>query len=255
VIHNAAFRSLELDWRYFAWPVEPSMLEDAVRGLRALGAAGANVTMPHKESVIEHLDSLEGDAAATRAVNTIHNLGGTLIGHNTDVMGFRALLVEDVGFSPSGKRAVVLGSGGAARAVVKALSEDGADTAIVARRTDVAETLLEIARVDVVPWDDAADTVRAAELVVNATPLGMNGEDPLEGVELVGGQMLVDLVYSPPVTPLIARARATGVDARGGLGMLVQQAAAAFRIWTGQEPPLQTMSAAALHALRAPTGH
>jgi shikimate dehydrogenase len=254
VIHNAAFRSLELDWRYFSWPVEPGLLGDAVRGLRALGAAGANVTMPHKETVIEFLDSLEGDAEATRAVNTIHNLGGTLIGYNTDVVGFHALLVEDVGFSPASKRAVVLGSGGAARAVVKSLKDNGATTAIAARRPEAAERLFEVAQVDVVPWDGLAEAIDTADLVVNATPLGMNGEDPLEGVDLTPGKTVVDLVYAPPVTPLIARARAAGADAWGGLGMLVHQAAASFRIWTGQEPPLPTMSAAALHALRVPSG-
>ena len=255
VMHNTAFRSLGLDWRYFAWPVPPDALRDAVRGLRALGAAGANVTMPHKENVIEFLDRLEGDARSTSAVNTIQNLAGDLIGHNTDVGGFRDLLVEDIGLSASGARAVVLGAGGAARAVVKALTDEGADVAVVARRVEVAEKLRDVADLEVVSWADAVEASQKADLIVNATPLGMDGEagavgvDPLEGSTFRREQTVIDLVYSPPTTPLVARARAAGADAWGGLGMLVHQAAAAFRIWTGQEPPLEAMSAAAVAAI------
>ena len=249
VIHNAAFRALGLDWAYFAWPVEPSLIGDAVRGLRALGSAGANVTMPHKEAVIEHLDALEGDAQATGAVNTIENRNGTLIGHNTDVSGFRAMLVQDIGLSVSGKRAVVLGAGGAARAVVKALHDDGADVGVVARRVELAERLREEIDVEVIAWSDSLEAARTADLVVNATPLGMHGEDPLPTCSFNADQTIVDLVYNPPVTPLVERARAAGADSWGGLGMLVHQAAASFRIWTGQEPPIEMMSAAAVHAL------
>lgn len=248
-IHNSAFRSVGLDWSYFPWPVHPDALGEAVGGLRALGAAGANVTMPHKEAVIEHLDELEGDAGATQAVNTVHNLNGRLVGHNTDVGGFRDLLIEDIGFKAAGTAALVLGSGGAARAVVKALADDGADVVVVARRTEMAEKLREVADLEVVGWDVAAPRLGDADLIVNATPLGMQGEIPLEDAAFRSGQTVVDLVYNPPVTPLITKARAAGADAWGGLGMLVHQAAAAFRIWTGQEPPLDVMSAAALHAL------
>lgn len=249
VIHNTAFRTLGLDWSYFAWPVEAELLGDAVRGLRALGAAGANVTMPHKEAVLEHLDELAGDASVTQAVNTIENRGGRLIGHNTDVSGFRDLLVEDIGFQASGTAALVLGSGGAARAVVHALAADGAQVKIAARRPEVGERLRDVAAVDVLAWDQANEAAGAADLIVNATPLGMQSDDPLPVTEFRAGQTVVDLVYSPPVTPLVERARAGGADAWGGIGMLVHQAAASFRIWTAQEPPLDVMSAAALHAL------
>ena len=252
VIHNAAFRALGLDWSYFAWPVEPALIGDAVRGLRALGAAGANVTMPHKEAVIEGLDALEGDARATGAVNTIENRAGRLIGHNTDVSGFRALLVEDIGLDPSGERAVVLGAGGAARAVVKALSDAGADVAIAARRAAMAEKLRNVSNVEVIAWDEVVKSASGAALIVNATPLGMAGGEAPPDIEFHAKQTVVDLVYDPPVTPLVERARAAGADAWGGLGMLVHQAAASFRIWTGQEAPLDIMSAAALHALNHP---
>lgn len=250
-IHNAAFRALDLDWHYFAWPVEPELLGDAVRGLRALGAAGANVTMPHKESVIPFLDSLEGDAKKTGAVNTIHDRGGRLVGENTDVQGFSAFLGGDVGFRCNGADALVLGAGGAARAIVKALTDSGATTRVAARRPDAAGALSEVAAIEVVEWTGAAAAAKEADLVVNTTPLGMQGEQILDGAAFRSGQTVVDLVYSPPLTPMLESARAAGADAWGGIGMLVHQAAAAFRIWTGQEPPLETMSAAALHALRA----
>lgn len=249
VIHNAAFRSLGLDWSYFSWPVEPEHLGDAVRGLRALGGAGANVTMPHKEAVIEFLDDLEGDARATQAVNTIANVAGSLIGHNTDVSGFRDLLVEDIGFKAAGAKAVVLGAGGAARAVVKSLEDDGAEVRLVARRAEMAERLRDVADVEIVPWDGATAASENADLIVNATPLGMAGEDPLPDARFNSAQTVVDLVYNPAATPLVERARADGADAWGGLGMLVHQAASSFRIWTAQEPPLAVMSAAAIHAL------
>lgn len=248
-IHNAAFRALELEWFYFAWPVEPDSLERAVQGLRALGAAGANVTMPHKESVIAHLDALEGDASSTGAVNTIQNLGGRLIGHNTDVAGFGALLAGDIGFRPAGKRALVLGAGGAARAVLKCLADDGSSAAVAARRPDAARALRGVAEVDIVAWGDAAAVAEGADLIVNSTPLGMRGEDSLPEARFAPGQTVVDLVYNPPTTPLLERARSAGADAWSGLGMLVHQAAASFRVWTGQDPPLQTMSAAAIRAV------
>jgi shikimate dehydrogenase len=248
-IHNAAYRSLGLNWSYFAWPVEPDRLEDAVRGLRALGAAGANVTMPHKETVIEYLDDLEGDAAATSAVNTIENVRGRLVGHNTDVVGFRSLLADDIGLQVAGSTALVLGAGGAARAVVKTLNDLGAKVLVTARRSEAAEKLRSFGEIDVLPWDDAAPAADKSDLLVNTTPLGMAKEDPLPAASFRTGQTVVDLVYNPPTTPLVERARTAGADAWGGLGMLVHQAAAAFRIWTGQEPPLDVMSAAAIHSL------
>ncbi|HWL64960.1 MAG TPA: shikimate dehydrogenase, partial [Actinomycetota bacterium] len=124
-IQNAALRSVGIDWVYLALPVPPENLADAIQGLRVLGAMGINVTMPHKESVIEHLDEVSGDAREVGAVNTIQRLGDRLIGHNTDVDGFRDLMLGDAGIDVAGKRALVLGAGGAARAVVKALDDMG----------------------------------------------------------------------------------------------------------------------------------
>lgn len=255
-IHNAAFRRLGIDCVYLAAPVPPERLGEAIAGLRALGALGANVTMPHKEAVIVHLDDLSGDARAVGAVNTIQALGDELIGHNTDVDGFRELLVSDIGYDPSGARAVVLGAGGAARAVVCALDQLGAaGIDVVARRAEAAgqlRLLVSAARGEAHPWEEAAALCAQADVVVNATPLGTGGGDPVPEAAFRRGQVVIDLVYEPPATELVRRARAAGADAWGGLGMLIHQAAASFKIWTGQEPPIEVMSAAALHALRAP---
>lgn len=254
-IHNAAFRSLGLDWVYLAWPVRPDDLGAAVGGLRALGAQGANVTMPHKESVIEFLDNVSGDARRIGAVNTIQNVGGSLVGHNTDVDGFRDFLVDDAGVDPRDKRALVVGAGGAARAVVCALDDLGAkEISIAARRETQGEEIVALAQrqnARVVGWDDIDDLASEADVVVNATPLGMRGERILEGAHWNSSQVVCDLVYSPPVTPLMEAARAAGAETWGGLGMLIHQAAMSFRIWTGNDPSLATMSAAAIRAIGA----
>ncbi|HZK51074.1 MAG TPA: shikimate dehydrogenase, partial [Actinomycetota bacterium] len=146
LMHNVAFRQLGLDWIYLRWPVAPNSLGDAVRGLRALGADGANVTMPHKEAIVEHLDSLDGDAEAIGAINTIHRSGDELVGHNTDIVGFSEFLVEDAGFQPKGANALVLGAGGAARAVVKSLANLGAgDITVAARNREAGANIAALA--------------------------------------------------------------------------------------------------------------
>ena len=256
LMHNVAFRRLGLDWIYLRWPVRPDDLADAVNGLRALGAEGANVTMPHKQTIVEHLDSLDGDAAATHAVNTVQRTGNELVGHNTDVVGFSEFLVQDAGFEPAGTRALVLGAGGAARAVVKALADlKAASITVAARSEGVASEVVSLARngsdraTEVVAWEKMADRIEDVDLVVNATPIGMQGEPLLANATFNSGQCVVDLIYAPPATPLIEHARATGATGWGGLGMLVRQAAASFAIWTGQQPPLDAMSAAAIRGI------
>lgn len=256
-IHNAAFRRLGLDWVYLALPVPPDRLEDAVRGLRALGAVAANVTIPHKETCIPYLDEVSGDARAIGAVNTIQRVGDRLVGHNTDIDGFKEFVVGDAGVAIERRSALVLGSGGAARAVVKALADLGAASIVVAARDEDAAS--EVAKL-------GGGAVRSAPLgsigagsdadvVVNAIPV----DDPAPSLEWGPGKVAIDLRYLPPVTPFMERARREGSEAWGGIGMLVRQAAASLKIWTGQDPPTAVMSAAAVHAIgssgstRAPT--
>jgi shikimate dehydrogenase len=250
VMHNAAFRSLGLDWVYLYWPVPPQDLGAAVGGISALGAAGANVTMPHKETVIEYLDDLSGDARRAGAVNTIQRVGDRLIGHNTDVDGFNQLLIADAGFDPAGKSALILGAGGAARAAALALADlDVGDVVIAGRSDDRAKGVASLGSGRPIPWEEAEATAGKVDLVVNATPLGMKDENPVPSARWRQDQCVVDLVYAPPVTALTSAARAAGAEAWGGLGMLVHQAAASFRIWTGQAPSTEVMSASAVRAI------
>jgi shikimate dehydrogenase len=257
-IHNAAFRARGLDWIYLPFPVRPDRLRDAVGGLRALGALGANVTMPHKESIVGLLDDVSADVRALGAVNTVQRVGDRLVGHNTDVEGFREFLIGDAGVEVAGKRALVLGAGGAARAVARALCElDAMEIAVAARQEERARTLVRAGgdeRLRPVEWGMAEAVMRGADIVVNATPLGAQGEKLFPDPRLRAGVVVVDLVYHPPTTPLIEQARAAGAHAWGGLGMLIRQAAASFRLWTGQAAPLETMSAAAVRALGSGPG-
>lgn len=250
-IHNAAFRETGLDWVFVAFPVVAGETRVALDGVRALGIDGLSVTMPHKEAVAGAVDRLTPTARALGAVNTVVRQGTELVGHNTDGEGFLDALAADEGFVPAGRRCAVLGAGGAARAVVHALAEAGAaDIAIVNRTPAHAARAAALAGASgrVGSYDD----VPAADLVVNATPIGMpslGGGSPLEAHHLRSGQLVVDLVYVPPVTPLMDVARQAGAHPVSGLGMLVHQAAHAFQLWTGHAAPLAAMSAAAIATL------
>jgi shikimate dehydrogenase len=252
LIHNAAFEALGLDWAYLPLPVAPGMVAQAVAGLRAMGFAGANVTMPHKTEVARAVDDLSDDARLLDAVNTIAVGTDSIQGANTDAPGFDRFLRLDAGFDPAGRRALVFGAGGAARACALALGRAGLGELVVAiRAPERAETLARLARelplpVRVVPIAEAPS--ERPELVVNATPLGSAGESiphPPLGPEV----LVVDLLTRPAVTPLLARAREAGAPAYGGLGLLLHQAALSFEMWTGQEPPMPVMSAAAMAEL------
>ena len=253
VMHNAAYRALGLDRVYVAFEVPPGSGREAIEAMRALGIDGLNVTMPHKSDVAAAVDRLTPAAQVLGAVNTVTRgpRRDELIGDNTDGAGFIDTLRIDEGFEPAGRRCVVVGAGGAGRAVIRALAEAGAAAITVVNRTpDRAASAAALAgaagRVGVAA--DAADS----DLIVNATPLGTRGGDeglPVDPVTLGPGQLVVDLVYHPAVTPLVDAARARGAAATNGLGMLIHQAAHAIRIWTGEDPPLEVMSAAALGEL------
>ena len=252
VLQNAAFAASGLDWAYVAFEVAPGGAAEAVAAVRALGLEGLSVTMPHKTPAAAACDRLSPTAEALGAVNTVVRRGDETLGESTDGAGLLAALAADEGFDPAGKRALVLGAGGAGRAVVLALARAGAAEVVVANRTPArahAAAALAGPRGRVGVPADAAD----ADLVVNATPQGMgrSGTTPVGASRLGPGQLVADLVYDPPVTPLLAAARGRGAVAVNGLGMLVHQAALAFRSWTGEDPPLEAMSAAAVRALAA----
>jgi shikimate dehydrogenase len=251
-IHNAAFAALDMNWVYVPMPVEPGSLSAAVSGLAGLGFAGANVTMPHKTEAAAFLEELTEEARRLSAVNTIVVGQDGPVGHNTDAPGFDRFLRRDVGFEVSGRRALVFGAGGGARACALSLAAAGLARLVVAlREPSRAAPLLGALdgtglEVDVIEMDRA--TAVEVDLVINATPLGAHGEDlPLPPL---GPQSLaVDLIYRPIVTPMQRTARGSGAAAFGGLGLLLHQAALSFELWTGREPPLEAMSAAALAAL------
>ncbi len=264
-IHNAAYRALGLDWVYVAFPVPGGQGGSAVDAMRVLGLAGLSVTMPHKAAVVERLDRLDPTAAKLGVANTIARRpaegGFELIGHSTDGSGFLAALREDDGFDAAGKRCLVLGSGGAARSVTLALSDAGASlVGVVGRRPEVAATCAELAgsagTVVEPAFSELEAFVRKADLVVNASPVGMTAGDgvpfDLQSSWFHAEQVVVDLIYLPATTPLMAAARSKGALASNGLGTLIHQAGRQIEIWTGRVAPLDVMSAAALAAISHP---
>jgi shikimate dehydrogenase len=251
-IHNSAFIAMDMDWVYVPMPVPPDGLAAALAGLPMLGFAGANVTMPHKTEAAELSDTRSEDAERLAAANTLVVGPDGLAGHNTDAPGFDRFLRRDAGFDPEGRTALIFGAGGAARACALALARGGLARVTVALRDPVRVRGLERSieglgtEVSVTGFDEAGSA--AVDLVVNATPLGAHGEElPLP--PLHPDLLVVDLLYRPSSTPMQAAARAAGVAAFGGLGLLLHQAALSFELWTGQPPPLAVMSAAALAEL------
>jgi shikimate dehydrogenase len=260
-MHNSAFAALKLNWRYVPLPVPLERLGEAVAGLRALSFVGANVTVPHKEAVMSYLAEVTPEAQAIGAVNTIVIHGDELIGYNTDWQGFLTA-VNEGGFDPQGKRAVVLGAGGAARAVVYALAQAGSQVTVLNRTPARAQVLVQgffplfpSISFNSLPLTLQAlhEQIAAAHLLVNTTPVGMWPEvdqSPWpEDLPFPGHLAVFDLVYNPRQTKLLRQAQTVGVKVIGGLGMLVHQGAAAFELWTGEKAPVETMYEAASKGL------
>ena len=255
-MHNAAFRELGLDAHYRALDVAPEALAEAVAVLRTPDVAGANVTVPHKQAVVRWLDGLTDAARAVGAVNTIVPTADGLIGDNTDGEGFLRALAE-LGVDPRGVRGLVLGAGGAARAVVAALLGAGSRVALYNRTSARADSLaVELAghgEIRVLRATELAAWVRDTRLLVQATSAGMEGAtegvDPLPDGSLPQQGAVVDLIYRPRETPLLARARRAGLVTQNGLPMLIHQGALAFERWFDRPAPVETMREAAEAAL------
>jgi shikimate dehydrogenase len=267
-MHNAAYEALALDWAYV-----PLALADAddlpalVRALRAVSFVGFNVTMPYKARMLELCDEVAIQARLAGSVNAVHIRDGALIGYNTDGRGLLESLSRDLGFDPAGRRVVVLGSGGAAGAAVVALMlAKASHVSVAARRLEPAQRIIErVAEyagdtdLGAVRLDETSDgIIESADLIVNATPLGMREDDPLPiDPERIGsGQSVYDVIYSRDPTALVASARLRGAKACTGLGMLVGQGAISIEIWGGfgaASVPREAMRTAAESALRART--
>jgi shikimate dehydrogenase len=234
-MQNAGFAALGLDWRYDLLDVPPEALRDAVGSLRAPDVAGANVTIPYKQAVMDQLDTVAPEALRARAVNTIVNEGGRLGGYNTDIPAIRSA-VEQVGVEPEGANAVILGAGGAARATAVALQ--GSHLTFVARRPDEADVPGRV-----VAWMDSSvpSLTRSADLLVNATPLGRHDEMPLRPAALPKAGAVIDLVYMTGGTPLVRKARSLGLPTADGWEILLGQGAISFLLWTGRSAPRDAM--------------
>jgi shikimate dehydrogenase len=265
---QAALDHYSLDAVYRAWEVPPEELGDFMAGLREADNLGINVTVPHKEAVMTYLDEVDDWAADAGAVNTVHNDGGALVGHNTDGIGFIRALEGEAAFVPRGRRVLIIGAGGSARAVALALARSGAASIIIANRTlqrarDLADAISgrgtspgqgQPSAVEAVPLERISEAASSGDLIVNCTTLGMrHGPDEtgtaLKADRIPPGALVYDLVYNPPDTPLLMEARRAGAATLGGLAMLVYQGAAAFEYWTGLEAPVDVMMKAARAAL------
>jgi len=250
IMHNAAFRHEGLDMTYMAFRVAREDLNTALDGLSALGALGTNITVPHKEGAFRWVRRLDGSAAGSGAVNTILFHGGDPIGFNTDIYGVKRALQD---LSPSPGQAMILGAGGAARGVLKALLEKGFREVFISNRTE--EKSLELARefrevsggavLSVVPWDE--DPSCRPDLLVNATSLGLDSNpfDPLlmeKVMNWTSGGVLLDMVYDPQgETALVRSARKRGIRSIGGERVLLYQGVRAYEIFTGREAPVEIM--------------
>ncbi len=247
-LHNAAFAALGLPHRYVVREVADDDLRQAVEALRGGDTLGANVTIPHKEAVLRLMDEVRDDARRIGAVNTIVRRGSRLEGENTDLFGFEAAL-RHAGIVLEAKRVLVLGAGGAARAVVLSLLRGRNDVCVANRTRERAAALVgslvgeDGERADVGEWPDE-ESIGDLDAVVNATPLGLVGEDPLAGLALPRDLCVIDLVPTGDETPLVRRARAAECTVVDGLLMLLHQAARSFTLWTGVDAPLAVMRAA-----------
>lgn len=257
VMVEAAYRHHGIDARYLNCEIPPGALGDAVAGARAMGWAGFNCSLPHKVAVIDHLDLLAESAELIGAVNTVVATDGDLVGHNTDGQGFIASLRTVV--DPSGLEVVVLGAGGAARAVAVETALAGAASVTIVNRN--ARRGAELARVVTagtgvpaafVAWDTTYAVPESTDVLVNATSVGFGDGDALADLDLESlgdGLVVADVVVSPPRTALLRAAEERGAVTLDGLGMLVGQGALAVLLWTGIEPDREVMRAAAAAAL------
>ena len=247
-MHNAAFAAKGLNCTYIAFRVPQNELKESIESLRGINIAGFNVTTPHKTNVMRYLDELEPMAKKASAVNTVNNIEGIFRGYNTDVYGFiEPLHKRHVDFR--GMNVLLIGSGGAARAVVVALAEENSIAKLVIANRDVqrAKELATLAdrlgmKCEVVPFEKATAFSPACDLIINATKLGMNNEPSvIDHLHIQKGSIVYDIVYRPMVTDLIENAKYAQASVVYGYEMLIEQGAKAFEIWTGLSAPRDAM--------------
>ena len=251
VMHEAAFKALDLNWRYLTIEVYPEDLENAMKGLRAFNMRGINLTIPHKVAVLKYLDEVKADAALMGAVNTVVRVGDRLVGENTDGKGFMHALTHDAEISCKGKKVVVLGAGGAARSITVELALAGAERIdIVNRSGERGKALVELlssktpAKARFVQWSGRYEVPSDTDILVNATSIGLfpnvNEKPEITYDSITSGMAVCDVIHTP-MTPFLKEAQDRGAQIVDGLGMLVYQGAIGFKLWTGLEAPLDVM--------------
>lgn len=251
-MHNAALKYYGLPYVYLAYDIPEEHFSDAIKGMKALGFIGWNVTIPHKVRIIDQLDELDASAEQIGAVNTVVKRAQKWIGYNTDGIGYLRSLQEEVQMDVTGKRIVLLGAGGAARAVGYALATSAVKQIVIANRTlakaeQLADHLAQWTKTDIRPLRDAKQAIQEADLVVNTTSVGMHpntGAIPIDPAWLHEDLVVSDCIYEPRQTALLKAASSIGAVTHNGLGMLVYQAACAFELWLGKKAPIAQMKSA-----------
>jgi len=246
---NHAFQVCGLNAAYAAFGVKRGQLDESVRGIKALGFGGFNVTIPYKVEVMASLDEITEGARVIGAVNTIVNHDGKLIGYNTDGIGYVRSLCEETGLSLSNKRVLLIGAGGAARGIAYALAQAGVSKLWISNRTkakadELAAYIGQKTQTQPIESKEIADIIEQVDLVVNNTSVGMHpniNETPIDSKLLHARLIVSDIVYTPMETRLLQEAKARGAMVHGGLGMFIYQGAYAFEYWTGLKAPVQEM--------------
>lgn len=260
VMQEAAFAAVGLNWRYLNIEVKPELLGEAMLGVRAFGMKGINLTIPHKVAVLDYLDELSPEAKVIGAVNTVRRDGDRLIGENTDGKGFLRGVRVDAGVDPRGKKVVMIGAGGAARAIATELILAGVSDLLVVNRTPArGEKMVADLKASTggsirfEAWHGTYRPGHDADIFVNATSIGLYPDvNAMPDVDLGGaqpGMLVCDAVFNPPETPLLKAAKARGLPVLDGLSMLVYQGMIGFEMWTGHPAPEQVMKDALRRAL------
>ena len=266
VMHEAAFQKLGIEAHYIVLDLDPPAFKKLMRRIPKISLSGFNVTVPYKETVMPYLDRVQPEARAIGAVNTVYRRGKKWIGTNTDMEGFLLALMKDGGFCPSRKKAVILGAGGAARAVVYGLAREGAQEIVIAdcfpeKAQKIAQDMCQlfpraVFQAAAAGPPEVKEALQKADVIINATPLGLKPGDPLvvpdPWIPEAGHtkKFLMDLVYNPALTPFLKAGKRKGHKTLNGLGMLLYQGARALEHWTGRKAPVSVMRQALLRALQ-----
>ncbi len=260
IIHNAAFEALKLDYVFLAFKVKPAEVENAINGMRALTIHGLNVTMPHKNAVVKYLDDVDPAGKAIASANTILNKDGRLLGFNTDGIGALNAL-EQNSVKPRGKKVLLLGAGGAARAIAYTLAQEADELVILNRTPKPATELANLLKQKFKKKINAGelspnaikDNLADSEVLINATSVGMNpnpDQTPVAPEWLKPDLAVMDIIYNPLETKLAKDAKAVGAKVVSGVEMLIYQGAASFEIWTACKAPVEVMRKAAFNHMR-----